>query len=184
MIPRPSERNFGVTSAALRHLYPVANHHDQVSNHLGHVPYTADFYASLGTLLARRFFVSHTPPRKVIVLDCDNALWSGVCGEVGPPESPLMKTTAFCSSSCAIRLIAGMLLCRCSKNEEEDVDAVFRARTEMPLQGEHLVAWRVNWNSKSENLRSLAEELNVGTDSFIFVDDNPLECAEVRLQRG
>lgn len=84
MIPRPSERNFGVTSAALRHLYPVANHHDQVSNHLGHVPYTADFYASLGTLLARRFFVSHTPPRKVIVLDCDNTLWSGVCGEVGP----------------------------------------------------------------------------------------------------
>lgn len=77
-----------------------------------------------------------------------------------------------------------MLLCRCSKNEEEDVDAVFRARTEMPLQGEHFVAWRVNWDSKSENLRSPAEELNVGTDSFIFVDDNPLECAEVRLQRG
>jgi FkbH-like protein len=169
-----------VTSAALQDLCPVANHHDQVSNHLGHVPYTPDFYASLGTLLARRFFVSHTPPRKVIVLDCDNTLWSGVCGEVGPSGITMDEERRFLQQFMRDQIDAGMLLCLCSKNEEEDVDAVFRTRTAMPLQGEHFVAWRVNWNPKSENLRSLAEELNVGTDSLIFVDDNPLECAEVR----
>ena len=50
----------------------------------------------------------------------------------------------------------------------------------MLLQREHLVSWRINWSPKSENIRSLAEELNLGLDSFIFIDDNPVECAEVR----
>src|SRR5262249_39661579 len=75
---------------------------------------------------------------------------------------------------------SGMLLCLCSKNNEEDVVQVFEQRTEMVLQRRHLVAWRVNWKRKSENIRSLAEELQVGLESFIFIDDDPLECAEVQ----
>src|SRR5262249_30133567 len=61
-----------------------------------------------------------------------------------------------------------------------DVVQVFEQRTEMVLQRRHLVAWRVNWKRKSENIRSLAEELQVGLESFIFIDDDPLECAEVQ----
>src|SRR5207244_3038504 len=49
----------------------------------------------------------------------------------------------------------------------------------MPLRHEHFAAWRTNWLAKSGNLKSLAAELNLGLDSFIFVDDNPVECAEV-----
>jgi len=75
---------------------------------------------------------------------------------------------------------AGLLLYLCSKNQEADVFAVFRERPEMPLGRGHLVAWRINWRPKSENLRSLAQELNLGLLSFIFLDDNPLECAEVQ----
>src|SRR4030095_8301962 len=58
--------------------------------------------------------------------------------------------------------------------------AVFDAHPEMPLQRRHVVAERLNWDPKSANLRSLASELQLGLDSFIFLDDNPLECAEVR----
>src|SRR6185437_3995515 len=67
----------------------------------------------------------------------------------------------------------------CSKNSEEDVREVFAQRLDMPLRHEHFAAWRVNWLPKSENIKSIAQELNLGLDSFIFVDDNPVECAEV-----
>jgi FkbH-like protein len=73
-----------------------------------------------------------------------------------------------------------MLLCLCSKNNEDDVQAVFSQRSEFPLQMTHFAGWRLNWSPKSANLRSLAEELKLGLDSFIFLDDNPVECAEVQ----
>ena len=75
---------------------------------------------------------------------------------------------------------AGMLLCLCSKNNEADVFEVFDQRVEMLLNREHIVSYRINWNPKSHNIKSLAKELNIGLDSFIFLDDNPLECAEVQ----
>ncbi|MGH7968951.1 MAG: HAD-IIIC family phosphatase, partial [Limisphaerales bacterium] len=75
---------------------------------------------------------------------------------------------------------AGKLLCLCSKNNQEDALEVFARRLDMPLRREHLTAVRLNWSAKSENLKDLARELNLGLDSFIFLDDNPVECAEVR----
>ena len=76
----------------------------------------------------------------------------------------------------------GMLLCLCSKNSEQDVLDVFDRRTDMVLKREHLVSWRINWKSKSENIKSLAAELGLGLDSFIFIDDSPVDCADVRIQ--
>ena len=75
---------------------------------------------------------------------------------------------------------AGMVLCLCSKNAEEDVDAVFEHNPNMLLRRERIVGSKINWQPKSENLRELAQELQLGLDSFILVDDNPLECAEVQ----
>ena len=74
---------------------------------------------------------------------------------------------------------AGMLLTMASKNNEQDVLDTFAAHPEMPLQLRHFTAWRLNWQSKAENLVSLADELGLGLDSFIFIDDNPKECAEL-----
>ena len=74
----------------------------------------------------------------------------------------------------------GFLLCLCSKNDESDVLAVFDRRPDMILKRHDLVSWRINWQSKADNIRSLAQELNLGIDSFIFLDDNPVECALVR----
>ena len=77
---------------------------------------------------------------------------------------------------------AGVLICLCSKNVEEDVYAVLDGHPDMLLRREHVTAARINWNSKSENLRALAKELNLGLDSFVFLDDNAVECAEVRAR--
>jgi FkbH-like protein len=74
----------------------------------------------------------------------------------------------------------GMLICLCSKNNEDDVFEVFRCRTEMPLRREHLTAWRVNWQPKSESIKSLAAELNLGLESFILIDNDPVICLEVQ----
>ena len=75
---------------------------------------------------------------------------------------------------------AGVLLCLCSRNNEQDVDAVFAAHPDMPLRRDQFVAARIDWEPKSANLRSLAAQLDLGLDSFVFVDDDPVVCAEVR----
>jgi FkbH-like protein len=117
----------------------------------------------------------------VIVLDCDNTLWKGVCGEDGPFGVEVSPPYRALQEFMIGQMNDGMLLCLCSKNNEKDVLDVFDQRTDLVLKREHLVSWRINWNSKSDNIKSLAKELNLGLDSFIFIDDNPVDCADVQL---
>lgn len=171
-----------VSGDELLSLYPVEDYFDPQSDRLGHVPYTTEFYCSLGTLAARKLDAVRRKPYKVIALDCDNTLWGGVCGEDGPHGLDLGGGWRQLQEFMVAQQERGMLLCLCSKNSEEDVFRVFEERSEMPLCREHLVEHRINWGSKSQNLISLADSLNLGLDSFIFVDDNPVECAEVRAR--
>ncbi len=169
-----------VTSADLAAAYHVKEHYSPHTDQLGHVPYTPDFFTALGTMVSRRVWALRSRPYKVIALDCDGTLWKGVCGEDGPDGVQFGPPWTHLQEFMVRQYEAGMLLCLCSKNSDEDVIAVFdRRQAEMPLQRKHIVSTRVNWAPKSENLRSLAAELDLGLDSFIFVDDNPLECAEV-----
>ena len=121
-----------------------------------------------------------SPPYKVIVLDCDNTLWKGVVGEEGVAGIAIPPAWRQLQQFMVELSGKGFLLCLCSKNAESDVLDVFEQRRDMILKRDHLVSWRINWQPKSENIRSLAQELNLGLDSFIFLDDNPVECAEVR----
>ncbi|HEX5220542.1 MAG TPA: HAD-IIIC family phosphatase, partial [Verrucomicrobiae bacterium] len=117
-------------------------------------------------------------PCKVIALDCDHTLWRGVCGEDGPNGVEVDQPRRALQEFMRDQLDAGRLLCLCSKNNEADVAAVFE-RQPMPLQPEHFVSRQVNWHPKSLNLRAMADELKLGLDSIVLVDDNPMECAEV-----
>lgn len=164
-------------------LYPVRRHDDPASNRLGHIPYTTEYYAALGLMAARRLYSFWAPPKKVIVLDCDNTLWSGVAGEDGPMGVTIDPFRRHLQEFMVDRSRQGFVLCLSSKNVEEDVFAVFEQRPEMPLRLDQIAAHRINWQPKSENLASLAEELNLGIDSFIFVDDDPAVCAEVGANR-
>ena len=169
-----------IHSAAVLERYPVTDYYDPHGHHLGHIPYTAAGYAAIGTALFRAIFSLRRKPFKVIVLDCDNTLWRGVCGEEGPQGIQLSEPYRRLQEFMLARMHDGMLLCLCSKNNERDVLDVFDQRSDMVLKREHLVSWRINWCSKSDNVRSLARELNLGLDSFIFIDDNPVDCADVR----
>jgi amino acid adenylation domain-containing protein/FkbH-like protein len=171
-----------ITPAQIAAFYPVKEYEDDYADRLGHIPYTSEFFTALGSMLARRIFSLRSAPRKVIVLDCDNTLWKGVCGEEGPTgvlvDAPRRALQEFMLQ----QIEAGMLICLCSKNAEEDVQAVFAQNTGMALREKDIAARRVNWNPKSQNLRELAAELQLGLDSFVLVDDNPIECAEVEAQ--
>lgn len=159
--------------------YPVPDYEAPGGGRLGHVPYTETYYAALATALVRRAHALTRAPFKVIALDCDDTLWKGLCGEDGPSGVSLDAPRRELQRFMAERRGEGMLLAMASKNNEPDVFDAFESHPEMPLRPSDFAAWRINWSSKADNLAELAAELNVGLDSFIFVDDNPKECAEV-----
>jgi FkbH-like protein len=168
-----------VTAAEIERLYPVPAYYDPHADELGHLPYTPEFFAALGTVIARKLHALGTNPYKVIALDCDDTLWDGVCGEDGPEGVRLDAGRRALQEFMLAEREAGMLLCLCSKNNPEDVYQTFRAHPEMPLELKHFTASRLNWEPKSASLRSLGEELGLGLESFIVVDNSAAECAEV-----
>ena len=169
-----------ISPAELFACYPVAEYYDPDSDRLAHIPFTPLFFSALATMLARKIYALTSNPYKVIVLDCDQTLWGGVCGEDGAAGIAITPPWKKIQEFLLEQYHAGMLLCLCSKNNEADVVEVFTNRSDMPLKLDHFVARRINWRQKSENIRALAQELNLGADSFIFLDDDPVECAEVQ----
>jgi FkbH-like protein len=125
--------------------------------------------------------------RKVLVLDLDNTLWGGVIGDDGVDkiqigrETPVAEAyTAFQEYCLALRS-RGILLAVCSKNMEEIARTGFEHPSSV-LRLEHISCFKANWSPKHENLLEIAKALNVGTDSLVFVDDNPAERAIVEAQ--
>lgn len=155
------------------------DYYDAKTDKTGHVPYTDVGFARIASEIVRKIAAIRNRPHKVIVLDCDNTLWEGVCGEDGATGVKLNSHFLALQRFMLTQKNEGMLLCLCSKNSEQDALDVFRLRSDMLIQLDDLVTWRINWHAKSENIKSLAEELQLGLDSFIFLDDNPVECAEV-----
>lgn len=154
--------------------------YDALRDELAHVPFTEEFYASLALAVARKIHALRVPTHKVLVLDCDNTLWHGVVGEDGVDGIVIPRGSLDLQRYALSQQARGTLLCIASKNAEQDVLDVFQHRSDMLLKPEHLVAHRINWKSKPENLSSLSQELNLGLDSFVFIDDNPIECAQVK----
>jgi FkbH-like protein len=118
--------------------------------------------------------------KKCLILDLDNTLWGGILGEDGidgikiggeyPGKAFLYWQEALLELS-----KTGVVLAVCSKNNEHDVLEAWDKNPFMVLRKENFVAYRINWNDKASNIRELSEELNIGLDSFVFVDDNPTE---------
>jgi FkbH-like protein len=125
--------------------------------------------------------------RKCLVLDLDNTLWGGVIGDDGADkivigrETPLAEAYTAFQQYCLDLRARGILLAACSKNTEEIARQGFEHPDSL-LKIEHFSALRINWNPKHDNIRELAQELNLGLDSFVFVDDNPAERAIVLAQ--
>lgn len=125
-------------------------------------------------------------PKKVLVLDLDNTLWGGVVADDGLEGIELGDTSprgeAFKAFQKYILSLKqrGVLLAVCSKNDFARAAEPFEKHPDMVLKMEDIVCFKANWEPKSENIRAMAPELNLGLDSFVFVDDNPAEIEIVR----
>jgi FkbH-like protein len=119
------------------------------------------------------------PRLKALAVDLDDTLYRGVLGEDGP--SGLVVTPSHLAVQRRILALReeGLLLALVSKNEPDDVEALFRARADFPLRLEHFSALEISWGSKDAALARAAGQLRIGLDTVLFVDDNPGELATV-----
>lgn len=176
-----STNAYFIPESDLLELYPLKDYEDFFAYEQGKIPYTRECFTALGAIASRKIAAALRKPYKVIVLDCDNTLWKGVCAEDGAENLDMGGSYRTLQNWMLKMQQQGFLLCLCSKNVEQDVWSVFEHfKDTMPLQKHHIVSWRINWQLKSKNIKSLSEELNLGLDSFIFLDDNEVECSEVR----
>jgi FkbH-like protein len=142
--------------------------------------------ARYGELVARLVAAQRGRSRKCLVLDLDNTLWGGVVGDVGFAGLTLGEGSAVGEAHLALQRYAkqlrerGVILAVCSKNDPAIAEEAFRSHPEMLLRRSDLAAFVANWNDKAENIRTIASQLNIGLDSLVFVDDNPVERARIR----
>lgn len=161
--------------------------HDARNQMLYRQPYTTSCNRLLADSVDRALRAFDRPVPKAIVLDADNTLWAGIVGEDGVSGVALAGTfpgAAFEQFHHALRTLRaqGVLLGIASKNEPGAVREVFDQRSDMVLQASDIAAWRVGWGAKSQSIREIADEFNIGLDSVVFVDDSPFEIAEVEGQ--
>ena len=148
-------------------------------------PYAADGGLAVANAVTTLAASIHHTRAKVIVVDADNTLWGGVIGEDGingialGQEYPGRAFVDFQKRLLSLQQ-RGFILALCSKNNPDDLNEVLLNHPHQLLKNEHFAAQRVNWQPKPDNLRAIAEELNLGLDSFIFVDDSDYECSAVR----
>jgi FkbH-like protein len=139
-----------------------------------------------GDMVARILAAQRGLSKKCLVLDLDNTLWGGVIGDDGIEGIVLGEGSAAGEAHLALQHYAkqlkerGVILAVCSKNEAAIAEAVFHDHPEMLLRRSDIAAFLANWDDKTENLKAIATRLNIGIDSLVFVDDNPVERARVR----
>lgn len=151
---------------------------------LARVPVASDRQPLVARHLARSIAALVFAPAKCLVLDLDNTLWGGVIGDDGMEGIQLgddYPGIVFKAFQRAVLGLAdrGILLAVVSKNYPAVVDQALREHPEMLIRPEHLSAMRVNWQPKSQNLREIAAELNIGIDALVHFDDSPVERAEI-----
>ncbi len=125
--------------------------------------------------------------KKVLALDLDNTLWGGVVGDDGPegiqigPETPTGQVYLEFQEYCGRLKDIGAVLAVDSKNDEENALAGL-SHPDGALRPDDFVSIKANWEPKDRNLARIADELALGVDSFVFVDDNPAEREIVSKQ--
>jgi len=149
--------------------------------------YTIDFLQVYAAQVMPYILAANGAMKKALIFDCDNTLWGGVLGEDGfehirlSPDDP--AGSIFSEVQGLALLLSrnhGVLLGLCSKNNASDVDRVLHEHPHILMQDDDIVIKKVDWNDKASNLKAISEELNIGLDSMVFIDDSPFEVNLIR----
>ena len=164
----------------------LANWHDPQLWNLAKLPFSDELIPLYADHVARTVAALRGKSGKVLVLDLDNTVWGGIIGDDGLEGIKIAQGDAIGEAHLAVQRMAldlrqrGIVLAVSSKNTDEVARAPFKQHPEMLLKLEHIAVFQANWNDKATNIQAIAEELSLGLDSIVFLDDNPAERGLVR----
>jgi len=161
--------------------------HNHAYWHNSKHPFSPDLAGLVAFQAARLLAAAKGASKKVVVLDLDNTLWGGVIGDDGLEGIKLgygVEGEAFSDFQNYLKFLAerGIVLAVSSKNEESTAKAPFLGHPGMKLSLNDIAVFNANWENKADNIRRIALTLNLGLDSFVFVDDNPAERALIKSE--
>lgn len=163
----------------------IASAYDPKGKYRWNAPYSKALVEIAVKEIQKQYHIEKGITKKCLVLDCDNVLWGGILSEDGI-ENIKLGGSGFGRSyqdfqRCVLSLYYhGVILAVCSKNDLLDVLTMFREHSEMILKDEHIACFQVNWENKPDNIKWIAETLNIGLDSMVFIDDSPVEVEAVK----
>jgi HAD superfamily phosphatase (TIGR01681 family) len=175
-------------TARLAETVGLVNWTDPKHWHLAKLPFAPRFVPIYAEYVSRILMAARGKARKCLVLDLDNTLWGGVIGDDGLGGIHVGNADATGEAyldlqRAALRLRErGIVLAVCSKNDDEIARQPFRHHPEMILREEHFAVFQANWDPKPDNLRRIAERLQIGIDSLVMVDDSAFERELLRRE--
>ncbi|HME26589.1 MAG TPA: HAD-IIIC family phosphatase [Acetobacteraceae bacterium] len=172
--------------AALAELVGLANWHDPTLWNLAKLPFASQFVPLYAEHVGRLLAAARGKSRRCLILDLDNTVWHGVIGDDGLEGIVIGQGDPTGEAHLAVQQTAlmlrerGIVLAVSSKNHDEIARLPFREHQEMLLRENHIAVFQANWNDKATNIMAIADELSLGLDAMVFLDDNPAERALVR----
>ena len=172
--------------ASLAETVGLADWHNTQLWNMAKLPFSDDFIPLYADHVARTVAAIRGKSRKALILDLDNTVWGGVIGDDGLEGIKIAQGDATGEAHLAVQRMAldlrqrGIVLAVSSKNTDEVARAPFEKHPEMLLKLDHIAVFQANWNDKATNIQAIAEELSLGLDAMVFLDDNPVERGLVR----
>jgi len=175
-----------VDVAGIAETVGLASWHSPSQWNMAKLPFADDFVPLYADHVARVVGALCGKSRRCLVLDLDNTVWGGVIGDDGLEGIKIAEGDATGEAHLAVQRMAlalrerGIVLAVSSKNNDDIARKPFQEHPEMLLREDHIAVFQANWNDKASNIRAIAQELSLGVDSMVFMDDNPVERGLVR----
>lgn len=183
-----SSNTYLIDTNAIFNKIGVGNALDFKLYNLSKTLYTISYWKEYVYLVSPVLLKVTGKAKKAVIFDCDNTLWKGILGEDGFDGIDMSEHSKIGGLYHQVQNMAvwfskhGVLIGLCSKNNPDDVADVIEHHPNMTLKNENIVISQVNWDDKASNLRSIAETLNIGLDSLVFVDDSDFEINLIKEQ--
>ena len=172
--------------AGLAETVGLADWHSPTQWNLAKLPFSNTFLPLYADHVCRLIATLRGKSRRCLVLDLDNTVWGGVIGDDSLEGIQCAQGDAAGEAHLSVQRLAlalrerGVILAVSSKNNDETARLPFQKHPEMLLREEHIALFQANWNDKATNIKAIAEELSLGVESMVLLDDNPVERDLVR----
>ncbi len=163
----------------------IANAYNPTGKYRWNAPYSRKLVEIVIDEIHKQYLIHKGVSKKCLILDCDNVLWGGIISEDGIEGIILDNQGKGRLYQDFQRFVLemyyhGVMIAICSKNDFSDVHEMFQKHSAMILQEEHIAYFSVNWNNKSDNIKQISQELNIGLESMVFIDDSAAEIEAVK----